>query len=99
MAQFDVYVRRGGPGFLIDCQSPALDSLNTRFVVPLLPRSIVPSLVGRLNPVFEVEATTVVLMPQNAATVSVRELGRAVASLEAQRYVISNALDMLLTGY
>ena len=99
MAQFDVYPRRGGPGFLIDCQAAALAGLTTRIVVPLLPRAAVPSLVGRLNPVFELNEASLVLMPQNAATVSKRELGQSVASFEMHRYAISNALDMLLTGY
>lgn len=99
MAQFDVYVRRSGPGFLLDCQAHALDRLITRFVVPLLPSSVVPSLVGQLNPVFRIEDGDVVLMPQNAATVLTRELGPAVASLEPQHYAIIDALDMLLTGY
>lgn len=99
MAQFDVYERRGGSGFLLDCQSYALEGLNTRFVVPLLPHAIVPSLIGHLNPVFEIGQIKVVLMPQNAATVPRRELKRVSASLAAERYVIMNALDMLLTGY
>lgn len=99
MAQFDVFPRRGGAGFLVDCQSGSLSRLNTRFVLPLLPRTVVPSLVAQLNPVFTIEDQAVVLMPQNAATVSVRELGKTIASFEAHRYLIMNALDMLLTGY
>ncbi len=99
MAQFDVYARRGGPGFLLDCQANLLASLNTRFVVPLLPRGGVPSVVATLNPIFVVEGESVVLMPQNAATVMARYLGRAITSFEDHRDKISKALDMLLSGY
>lgn len=99
MAQFDVFARRGGPGFLVDCQADSLSRLNTRFVVPALPRESAPSLMGQLNPVLEIEGQNVVLMPQNAATVSMRELGRPIGSFAEHRYAIMNAIDMLLTGY
>ncbi len=99
MAQFDVFVRRNGSGFLLECQAASLAGLNTRFVLPLLPRAMAPSLIGQLNPVFEIDEKSVVLMPQNAATVSTRELGTPVTSFEIHRYTIMNALDMLLSGY
>lgn len=99
MAQFDVYARRGGAVFLLDCQANLLARLNTRFVVPLLPRGSVPSIVAQLNPIFSIEGENVVLMPQNAATIMTRDLGKAMMSFDEHRYAIMNALDMLLTGY
>ncbi|MEG3086673.1 CcdB family protein [Sphingomonas sp. PB4P5] len=99
MAQFDVYTRRGGPGYLLDYQADVLNQLVTRFVVPLLPRSIAPAIIGRLNPIFMIGGDDMVLMPQNAATVLARELDRRVLSLDDQRYVISNAMDFLMGGY
>ncbi len=99
MAQFDVYARRNGPGYVLDCQSNVLERLNTRFVVPLLPVGSAPGALGHLNPVFEIQGASFVLMPQNAATVPIRELVATVTSLEAQRYAVLNALDVLITGY
>ncbi|TPG49762.1 CcdB family protein [Sphingomonas glacialis] len=99
MAQFDMFARRGGPGLLVDCQADALSRLSTRFVVPALPRDIVPAPVTHLNPVLEFENQRFVLLPQNAATVLLRELGQTVGSFAAHRFEIMNAIDMLLTGY
>lgn len=99
MAQFDLYARRGGPGLLIDCQADALARLSTRFVVPALPRDSAPLPVTHLNPVLEFETEGFVVLPQNAATILLRDLGRAIGSFAAYRFEIMNALDMLLTGY
>jgi toxin CcdB len=52
MARCDIYARKDGPGFLIDCQADLLSGLNTRFVAPLLPEAHAPMPAARLNPVF-----------------------------------------------
>lgn len=99
MAQFDLFMRRGGPGLLLDCQTDMLARLNTRFVVPALPQDSVPAAITHLNPVLEFESQRFVLLPQNAATVLLRDLGQAIGSFAEHRFAIMNALDMLLTGY
>ena len=99
MAQFDVYGRRNGPGFLLDYQADVLSPLATRFVVPLLPRSSMTTAFARLNPMFVISGQEAILMPQNAATVLARELDQWVVSLETERYVIMNAVDFLTGGY
>lgn len=97
--KFDVYRRRDGAGYLLDCQADLLDSLNTRLVVPLLPPEDAPKPAARLNPVFEVEGRPHVMVTQFASAIMVRELGERVGSLESEQYVIGSALDMLVSGF
>jgi toxin CcdB len=96
MARHDVY--RGVGVYLLDCQSDYLGSLDTRFVVPLLPEGEVPK-VHRLNPVFRVKGERLVMATQLGSSVPARKLRDPVASLADQHDVIMNAFDVLLTGY
>ncbi len=98
MARFDVY-RRTDRRYLLDCQADLLTYLSTRFVVPLSPASRVPKPAARLNPVFEIDGHTLVMMTQLAAAVPVRDLGKRIASVAHRDTEIGNALDMLLVGF
>jgi toxin CcdB len=99
MARCDVYTRKDGPGFLLDCQADLLSGLNTRFVALLLPEAQAPKPAARLNPVFEIGGERVVMVTQFAAAVPVRELGEAVGSLVEREEDIVAALDMLISGF
>lgn len=105
MAQFDVH-RNKGPlksaiPFVVVVQSSLYDRYRRRMVVPLLRRSALPSqtaVVGsRMNPVFQVEETEVVLHPLDMVSVALDQLGDYVATLAEQGQLISDALDELLT--
>ncbi|WP_144777837.1 CcdB family protein [Marinobacter maritimus] len=99
MARFDVFENNGGAGFLLDVQSDLLSGLNTRVVVPLLPKASAPSPAQRLNPVFSIEGQEVVMATQYMAAVSEGELRSGVGSLAEQQDEISVALDMLFSGF
>lgn len=99
MARFDVFENKGGAGFLLDVQSDLLSGLNTRVVVPLLPKATAPSPAQRLNPVFNIEGQEVVMATQYLAAVSEGELRSGVGSLVEQQNEISAALDMLFLGF
>jgi toxin CcdB len=99
MARFDVYRPKDGNELLLDCQADALDELDSRFVVPLLPAAAFRKTFVRLNPIFEIEGEAVVMVTQSAATIPVRSIGRRVTSLSGEHSAIMNALDMLLAGY
>ncbi|MDB5694297.1 MAG: plasmid maintenance protein CcdB [Alphaproteobacteria bacterium] len=99
MARFDVHARRGGDGYLLDCQANLLDDLNTRFVVPLLRETDAPRPAARLNPWFEIDGRRVLMVTQFASAVGVRELGEKVGSLAERQEDILNALDMLISGF
>lgn len=100
MARFDVHpMPRSGHGYLLDVQADLLNQLDTRVVVPLLPEADAPPALKGLNPVFEIEGIRHVMVTQFIATLRAKELGEALLSLDKHHYTITNALDLLLTGY
>ena len=72
MPQFDVYRTREGD-LLLDCQSDALGHLTTRLAAPLLPADQSPDQRARLNPSFEIDGRSYVMVTQFAAAVNARE--------------------------
>ncbi|MEP7130344.1 MAG: CcdB family protein [Sphingomicrobium sp.] len=96
MAQFDVH--RFANGLVVDCQSDLLDQIDSRFVVPLVPRSGAPKVAQRLNPVFEIGGGSYVMLTQAAGAVRRRQLGAVVGSLGARAFEITGALDVLVSG-
>ncbi|WP_109993622.1 CcdB family protein [Salinisphaera sp. LB1] len=99
MARFDIFQNEGGSGYLLDVQSDLLSSLNTRIVVPLLPKSAAPSPAERLNPIFKVGGQEVLMATQFMAAVPENELRVGIGSLAEQQNDISAALDMLFLGF
>ena len=98
MAQFDVHALAGGPSLVIDCQSDLLDHIESRFVVPLVPRDDAVPPAGRLNPVFEIGGKDYVMLTQSSGAVRRRDLGPTLESLANRDREIVNALDVLITG-
>ena len=98
MARFDVHPGARGRGYLLDCQADVLSHLETRVVVPLLPATGLPT-ASRLNPVFEVAGLSVVMSTQLIFAIPVDHLSPRVTTLADENIAITNALDMLLTGY
>lgn len=98
MAQFDVYRLRGRV-LVVDVQSETLQDFSTRVVVPLHPRGEAPTPATRLHPLVDIEGERYVLATHLLTAVPARDLGAPFASLEAKRYTIIAALDMVLTGY
>lgn len=99
MARFDVCRNEGGSGYLLDIQSDLLSGLNTRVVVPLLPKTKAPHPAQRLNPEFQIKRTKVVMATQYMAAVPEAELGPPICNLAEQQHEISSALDMLFLGF
>lgn len=99
MARFDVCRNEGGSGYLLDVQSDLLSGLNSRMVVPLLPKSEAPLPAERLNPEFEIEETKVIMATQYMAAVPESELKLAICNIAEQQHEISTALDMLFLGF
>lgn len=99
MAPFDVYRRRDREQLLVNCQSTTLPYLPTRFVIPLLPLADVPSRVERLHPTMLLGSERYVLATHYAMSVPVDELAKRVGSLEHEHHRITDAIDMLLSGF
>lgn len=105
MAQFDVH-RNNGPlkesiPFVVIVQSSLFDGYRRRVVVPLIRRTALPAgattLGTRMNPVFEVKGSKVVLHPLDMVSVPLDSLGPKVDSLSRHGQAIADALDELLT--
>jgi toxin CcdB len=97
MAQFDVHLNPEGL-MLLDCQTDLL-AIETRLVVPLIPRNQVVNLVRRLNPILTVNDVEYVMMTPTMSSVRASTLGRRVASLIEEQDAIKAAIDMLLSGF
>lgn len=102
MHQFDVFRNPSGKArfpFVLLVQHDVLSALPVRVVVPLTPqRSFGDRPVARLNPVFEVDGTPVVMLTQLLGAVPTSSLGRRVGSLGARRTEIIGALDIVFSG-
>lgn len=106
MAQFDVYRNSGKYSgivpFVVDVQSDILSNFDSRVVIPLQSADFIRNeniqIISRLNPVFSVCDTEVILATQQMAAVHIRELGKKVDSLESMRLEIISALDVLTSG-
>lgn len=90
MAQFDVHRLRDR--LVVDSQSDLVHQIDSRLVVPLMPRAQAPSPAQRLNPVFEIDGKEYVMLTQAAAAVLRRELGAVVTSLASRSFEITGAL-------
>ena len=98
MARFDYYTNSEG-GFLLDVQANLVGELNTRVVVPLMPRNTAPKPAGRLNPMFQIKGKAFVMVTQFMAAISLDELREKAGSLAHRDVEIGDALDMLFVGF
>jgi toxin CcdB len=105
MAQFDVH-RNKGPlkasiPFVVVVQSAQFDRYRRRVVVPLVRRSALPgntpTVGSRMNPVFRVLNTELVLHPLDTVSVALNDLGTKAGSLAEHGQTITDALDELLS--
>ena len=99
MARFDIYTNPHGDGYLPDVQTNILLSLNTRIVVPLMPQSDAPIPAKRLNPVFDIDKIPYVMVTQFMAAVPKSILKKPIFTLAEKDTEITNALDMVFSGF
>ena len=99
MAKYDVFPNPSGDGFLLDVQSDLLIDLNTRVVVPLLPKLRAPKPATRLNPVFNVGDEPVVMVTQFIAAVPIGVLKAPIERLDQEFEQVTVAIDMLIQGF
>ena len=99
MARFDVFEYRFGDGFLLDVQSDLLDHLNTRLVVPLLPLDMAPLPAKRLNPIFEIDGDSYMMVTQYLSAIRETEIGSLVKTIGHCSDEITNAIDMAFQGF
>ncbi|MDU8913412.1 CcdB family protein [Aestuariicoccus sp. MJ-SS9] len=98
MAQFQVY-RVAGGRLVLDLQTDLIDT-GSRVVAPLVPVSDGPRVIGRLEPVFEIQGEDHALhTAEMAAIPSALLKGRPIADLSGADYEIRGALDMVFSGF
>jgi toxin CcdB len=96
LAQYDVHRLAGG--LVLDCQHDLLAGLNTRVVVPLIPRDDAPTPANRFNPIFTIDGVDHVMNTQFAGADERRRLGEVVTALEDHAFQITDAFDILISG-
>lgn len=99
MERFNVYENKYGSGYLLDVQTDLLSGLNTRVVVPLMTMSEAPKAAKYLNPVFELNEESLVMVTQFIAAVPESELKHPVGNLSEYHHDINTALDMIFSGF
>lgn len=99
MSKYDVFPNPSGDGFLLDVQTDLLSDLNTRVVVPLIPMARAPKPATRLNPTFEIDGETVVMVTQFMAAVPIGTLKNPIERLDSKFEQITSATDMLMQGF
>jgi toxin CcdB len=102
MAQFDVHRNSGRNRdiipYVVIVQSSLYDGFRRRVVVPLVRKSKLGKTDSpRLNPVFRIEGTAVVLHPLEIVSVAYEQLGERIGSLAREGSRITDALDEVLT--
>ena len=100
--QFDVFrnplkAGREERPYLLDVQHAFWSDRPSRIVIPLVVTSAIrPE--PRLNPIVTVLEDKLYLSPTEMFTISTKHLRNRIASLEAERYRIISALDLVFTG-
>ena len=84
---------------MLDLQTDLIDT-GSRVVAPLIPVSEGPRVIGRLEPVFEVQGEDHALhAAEMAAIPSALLKGQPIADLSGSDYEIRGALDMVFSGF
>jgi toxin CcdB len=86
--------------YLLDVQSPLLETLETRLVIPLALRSLLDGkLIRNLTPVVTVRGDEYLVMTPQMAAISRKHLGPLMADCSAHRNDVVAAIDFLVTGF
>jgi toxin CcdB len=98
MAQFDVHRVRDSGELVVDCQTDFLDSLGTRYAIPLYSEPEAEWRFSRLTPKMSFDGGQYTLATPLGAAIDVNALGPPIGSLSAEAYTILNAIDFMITG-
>lgn len=99
MTHFDLFANPDGEGYLLVVQAALLDHLNTRVVIPLLPKDHAPLPARILNPTFTIDEVSMVMVTQFMAAVPVAILKRPSGNLNRHHDEIVAAIDLLMQGF
>jgi toxin CcdB len=105
MTQFQIFhnpnqqTKKSYP-FLLDIQSPLLDSMDTKLVVPLSGVvSIKEKRIKELNPLIVIDGKEFVILTQQMASIHKKDIGSFVHDASFLRQEMLDAIDFLITGF
>ena len=105
MAQYSIHknsnpnTRKTYP-YLINVQSPLLDGLDTRLVIPLSKKTgFSGKPIQYLNPVIVIDKIEYVILTQQMAAIHLKNLGLHIGDASLQHQEILAAIDFLITGF
>lgn len=85
--------------YVLDVQSPLLDKLITRVVIPLYAGDTMPfKPLRHVTPAFAIEGQDFYLLTPYMAAIPSKWLGETVLDCQAQSHTIVSAVDALLSG-
>jgi toxin CcdB len=105
MAQFCVYTNSNAATkdrypFLLDIQTPLLDLLETRLVIPLVLLSKYESKpIKELMPVVSINNKKYVVLTPLQSGIHKKLLGSLVIDISSKRQEIISSIDFLITGF
>ena len=86
--------------YLLDVQSPLLDTLETRLVIPIAKKSsFYKSILKNINPIIEINNIEYVVVTQQMAAIHSKSIGSIIESVLIDRNEILSAIDFIITGY
>ena len=86
--------------YLLDVQSPLLDSLDTRLVIPLtLSSRFKEKAIRNLTPEFTITGHKYLALTPQMAAINKNALGAFIKDLSHDRAAILSAIDFLITGF
>jgi toxin CcdB len=103
MAQFDVFsnpigAARAAYPFVVAMQSDFAWDNRDLVVAPLVPRSSLGKIAGRLTPIVAIDESEHVVLVNGLTTVRTRDLIRRHCSIVSARSELLNAIDYLFFG-
>ena len=105
MAQYSIYtntnpITKAEYPFIIDVQSPLLDSLETRLVIPLSLKSrFNEKAIKNLTPVIRIKGIEYLVLTPQLAAIQKKHLGPYVDDFSKHRNEIIASIDFLITGF
>jgi toxin CcdB len=105
MSQYTVYNNTNPSSnalypFLMDVQSPLLDSLETRLVIPLSLKSrFSDKVIKNLTPILSINGLEYLVLTPQMAAISKKNIGILVEDFSASRNEILSSIDFLITGF
>jgi len=104
MAQYHIYENLNSSSksvypYLVDVQATILNDLETRIVIPLaIKDKFGNGIVKNLNPIIKIHKKDYVLITQQMAGISNKQIGSSICDCLSSRQEILSAIDFLITG-